>query len=358
MASKVLVLGVVVVIAVIIVGAGIYVVMQPPPVKPVEILKAAVLLPGSITDAGFNAAMYQAARTVQNEMNSTVTIDIAEGLGQVGVAPIMRDYASRGYKLIFCWTIQYMDPALQVAPDYNDTFFIVTAAWNTSRNVINYQWPLWQAAYLAGMVAGGITNSNKIGCVAGFNIPTTAAVPLALIAGAKRVNPNVNATLIFGGVWDDVGKGRECAETLINWGADVLFCRGDGLDLGVIQGASIHSAPGTNKTVYAIGDMADQHALAPKTIITSNMWVGEPCVRNFIQMYLNGTLQSNSDNKIRKYVWGVREGQNDIAPFWGLDYKVPQNIKDMVNRARTAMKNGQFSVEIYANGTVYTTGSF
>jgi basic membrane protein A and related proteins len=359
MPSRTLILGVVLAVIVIIVGAGIYVATQPKPIS--EKLKVAVLLPGSITDAGFNAAMYEASHEIQLEMNESVIIDVAEGLGQVGVEPTMRDYASRGYKILFCWTIQYQDPAIKVAPDFPDTYFIVTAAWNlTKRNVISYQWPLWESAYLAGMVAAGVSNSSKIGTVAGFNIPTTAAVPLALIEGAKKVNPNIESRLIFGGVWDDVGKGRESGEALISWGADVLFCRGDGLDLGVIQAASIHSAPGTNKTVYMIGDMADQHSLAPKTIITSNMWIGAPCVRNFINMYKNGTLQSNTDltKPIRKYVWGVRYGQNNIAPFYGLDYKVPSNVKDMINRCRNAMMSGQFSVQPYANGTIYTTGSF
>ncbi|HJX24121.1 MAG TPA: BMP family protein [Candidatus Bathyarchaeia archaeon] len=360
MVSRSVIIGVVAAIVIVIVGAGLYIAMQPTPTPPTEKLKIAVLLPGSITDAGFNAAMFKAATEVQTERNDTVVISIAEGLGQVGVDPTMRDYASKGYKLIFGWTIQYSAAALAVSPEFNDTFFIITAATNTSYNVINYQWPLWEGAFLAGMVAGGVTNSNIIGGAGGYNYPTTAGVPKAFILGAQRVNPAVTGTILYGGVWDDVNKGREIGEALISAGADVLFCRGDGLALGVIQAASAHSAPGTAKTVYMVGDMADQHALAPKTVITSNVWNGKPCIEAFVDMYMNGTLQANSNlaTPIRKYVWGVATGQNDIAPFFGLDYKVPQSIKDAITRCRAAMKAGTFSVNLFPNGTVYTTGTF
>jgi len=332
--------------------------MQPPPTT--EKLKIAVLLPGSITDAGFNSAMYTAANEVAQEMSDTVTITIAEGLGQVGVEPTMVSYAEDGYKLIFCHTIQYQDPALKLGPSYPDTWFIVSGAYLYNSNVVGLIQPMWEGAYLAGMVAGMITNTSKIGAVAGYDYPETRAVPLAFFDGAKKTNVAVNGTMIFAGVWDDVGKGRESGETLISQGCDVLFGRGDGLDLGVIQAASIHSAPGTAQTVYMVGDIADQHALAPKTIITSNLWLAKPCILNLIALYNNGTLKANSElaSPIRRYSWGIASDACGIAPFFGLDYKVPPQVKTMINNCIAAIKAGTFAIHLYSNGTPWYEGTF
>jgi basic membrane protein A and related proteins len=358
MVSRTAIIAIAAAIIVIIAGAGIYALMQPPPVT--AKLKIAVLLPGSITDAGFNSAMYTAANEVAQEMGSTVTITIAEGLGQVGVEPTMRDYASQGYSLIFCHTIQYQDPALKIGPEFPNTWFIVSGAYLYNTNVVGLIQPMWEGAYLAGMVAGAITNTSKIGAVAGYDYPETRAVPLAFFDGAEKTKVGVNGTLIFGGVWDDVGKGRESGEALISQGCDVILGRGDGLDLGVIQAASIHSAPGTAQTVYMVGDIADQHALAPKTIITSNLWLAKPAILNFIDMYKNGTLAANTAlaSPIRRYEWGIKYGSAGIAPFYGLDYKVPAAVKTMINNCINAIKAGTFAMHLYANGTPWYEGTF
>jgi basic membrane protein A and related proteins len=351
MVSKTII-AIVAVVVVVLVAAGLYIAMQPPVVPPKEKIKVAFLLPGSITDAGWNAATYQAAQTVATEMSSDIEVTIAEGLGQVGVEPTMRDFAARGYKILFCWTIQYQDPALLAAVDYPDTWFIISSAFKTSNNVISSNTNLWDGAYLAGIVAAGLTNTSKIGGIGGFNYTTTRAVPQAFFAGAHSVNPAIQTVELYAGVWDDLGKGREAADAMIGQGVDVIIARGDGMTLGVIQGASIASHPGTNHTVYMVGDMADQHALAPKTIVTSNLFGGARTLRNFIQMYMNGTMQSNSEKGIRVYGWGVKELCGGIAPFYGLDYKVPAIIKNQLAQAIADMMAGRLWLTVASNGLV------
>lgn len=295
---------------------------------PAPALKVAFLLPGSITDAGWNAVMYRAAHEVADELN--LEIAIAEGLGQVGVEGIMAEYAEKGYKLIFCHTITYLDPALKLAPQYPDTWFIVPQAWEFADNVIGYTTPTWEAAYLAGMVAAGITNTKKIGIVIGFDYPLCVAHVEAFFAGALSIDPNIECKAIAAGVWDDIDKGRECGEVLIEWGADVIAGRGDGLTLGVIQAASIHG-------VYAIGDLADQHAIAPDCVVTSTLWYPEVVIREIVRMYREGTLEGN-----REYGWGVAGGEFSIAPFYQFDEIIPDYIKEKINETIEAAKAGTF----------------
>jgi basic membrane protein A len=352
-------IAIVAVIAIVIVGAGIYL-MQPPVIPPTEKLKMAVLLPGSITDAGWNSAMYTGASALQSEMTDNLTITIAEGLGQVGVAPTMRDYASRGYKILICWTIQYTADAMAVHNDFNDTFFIVTSAYQTAPNVIGLDVNLWESAYLAGLAMGGLSNSNIVGGVAGFNYATTAAVPRAFFLGCQRANPAITALpIIFGGVWDDVNKGAEVGAALIAQGADIIISRGDGLSLGVIQAATAASHPGTADTVYMCGDMADQNALAPKVIVTSNIVFAKQQLKNIYQMVMNGSMAAVGATPDRLMVWGVHESTSGIAPFHGLEYKISAAAKDLVNRCKAAMIAGTFRVDVNrTSGALTVVGTF
>ena len=48
-----------------------------------------------------------------------------------------------------------------------------------------------EPAYLTGMIAGGMTKSNKIGMVGGYPIPEVNRLMHAFMAGAKEVNPKV-----------------------------------------------------------------------------------------------------------------------------------------------------------------------
>jgi len=291
--------------------------------------------------------MYQAANELMKEKNDTVTISIAEGLGQVGIEPTIRDYATNGYALIVAWSFNYQDAANRVTPDFPNSWIILPGASQMNGNVIMVIPQMWDGAYLAGMVAGGITNSSKVGAVGGYNDPFSVAICEAFIAGAQRTNPQVTGSVIYAGVWDDVGKGREAGEALVQSGCDVLFSRGDGLTIGVIQAASIDSAPGTSKTVYMVGDIADQHSLAPKTIITSNLSPDKPLLENVIALYSNGTLASNRDLNNRSYIWGLRYGCSDIAPFYALDYKVPTSVKAAVIQMRQDIISGTFVVPMY-----------
>ena len=70
------------VIAIVAVGAvAAMTVFQPPP--PEDTLYA-FLLPGSITDSGWNTGMYLAAQAADDNIEG-ISVDITYGLGQVGV---------------------------------------------------------------------------------------------------------------------------------------------------------------------------------------------------------------------------------------------------------------------------------
>ena len=78
-------------------------------------------------------------------------------------------------------------------------------------------------AYLSGMLAGGISKSNKIGLVGRFSIPGVNRLMNAFIAGARETNPKAEFSISFINSWFDPPKAREAAFAMIDKGADVMY---------------------------------------------------------------------------------------------------------------------------------------
>ena len=76
------------VIAIVAVGAVAYIVLIPPP-APDEI-RYGVLLPGSITDSGWNAAMYIATQEAETILG--IDFDITYGVGSIGAEDVFGEY--------------------------------------------------------------------------------------------------------------------------------------------------------------------------------------------------------------------------------------------------------------------------
>jgi basic membrane lipoprotein Med (substrate-binding protein (PBP1-ABC) superfamily) len=116
---------------------------------------------------------------------------------------------------------------------------------------------LEDATYLAGMVAGALTRSNRIGFVGGVELPPVRAAYEGWVNGAKAVNPAVEARVTYLNNWDDAAAGREAAIALMRVGVDVFHHNADAAALGVFQAAKETPA------VAVIGANADQSSLAP-----------------------------------------------------------------------------------------------
>ena len=80
-----------------------------------------------------------------------------------------------------------------------------------------------EPAYLTGMIAGGMTKTNKIGMVGGFPIPEVNRLMNAFMAGAKETNPKVEFSVSFINSWFDPPKAKEAAFAMIDKGADVMY---------------------------------------------------------------------------------------------------------------------------------------
>ncbi len=291
-----------------------------------EPLKVAMILSGPINDDDFNSVGYNGLKKACEELG--VEYAYNESVPDADAERIMREFAANGYGLIFAHSFSFSEAAAKVAEDFPEVIFMSAAAAEDLPNLGCYDNPDYQGAYLAGMLAAGISKTGVIGWVDGIASPNMNANFNSYRDGALEMNPEVEVLHTFIGSWYDPPKAKEAAIAQVEKGADVLSSQG----VGVIDAA-------IEKNVWAIGAMTDQNFMGPDVVLTSVMWDLYPCVKIIVQEVLDGTWT----NDYRAY--GVDAGAVYFSDFHGHDSAVPAEVMDAVNAKLEAIKSGEFVVE-------------
>src|SRR5258708_39770698 len=158
-------------------------------------LKIAMILPGPITDNDWNAGGFNGLQAAGKALGLDVAY--AENVSEADAERVMRDYASRGYGLIFAHSFSYGDATLAVAADFPNVIFMAGTAQKLAPNVGTYDNPDYQGAYLTGMLSAGASKTGVIGWDGGNPAPNMLPNYHAWVLGAQAVNPNVKVLITF-----------------------------------------------------------------------------------------------------------------------------------------------------------------
>ena len=95
--------------------------------------KVALLTPGPVSDAGWNAAAFQGLQQIKKELN--VETALVQTQSPPDFEDSLRDFASRGFNIVFAYGFEYTDAALRVGKLFPKTWFIVTSGSGSAANV-------------------------------------------------------------------------------------------------------------------------------------------------------------------------------------------------------------------------------
>jgi basic membrane lipoprotein Med (substrate-binding protein (PBP1-ABC) superfamily) len=227
--------------------------------------RVALLTPGSVADGGWNQAAYEGLRRIHDELGAEVNNEETKTPGQFEEG--FRDYASRGYRLIFGHGFEYQEAAARVAAQFSGTVFITTSGNTIRPNVAPMVFELEQATYLCGVLAGRMSEHKVVGMIGGIDIPSIRSTFLAFRAGAEYAMPGINVREVFTGNFQDSGAAHEAALALLDAGADFLIHQANDAGRGVFQAVSERAATGAQ--VYAFGTNKNQNDMAPNVVIAS-----------------------------------------------------------------------------------------
>ena len=174
------------------------------------------------------------------------------------------ELAEAGCQVIFSNSFGHEQYMINVAEDYPEIQFCAATGYQSAtddkENTHNYFARIYEARYLAGVVAGLKTETNKLGYVAAKEYAEVISGFTAFYLGAKSVNPDVEMFVNYTNEWSDAAKEAINAKALIGMNCDVISQHSD------------TSAPATTaeaEGVWAVGYNADMIPIAPEAALVS-----------------------------------------------------------------------------------------
>lgn len=293
-------------------------------------LKVAFAYIGPVGDGGWTYAHDQGRKAVEQEFGAKVQTSFVENVPEAADAErVFRDMVGQGAQLVFGTTFGYMEPMLKVATDTPNVKFEHATGYKQRDNMRTYDSRTYEGAYMAGVIAGGMTKSGTLGVVGSVPIPEVIRNINAFTLGAQSVNPKVRTKVVWVNKWFDPPKEGEAAESLINQGADVLMQNTD--SPAVLKKAQ-------EKGKLAFGWDSDMTAYGPEAHLASAVINWGPYYKKAVKEALDGTWKAGTGTNTW---WGVKEGAIDLV---SVSDKVPADLKAKAEVVKNGLKDGSFVI--------------
>jgi len=294
-----------------------------------EKLKVAVLHIGPIGDYGWTNEGHLGAQAMAEALPYVKLSEREEACGP-DAPQIMREYADVGYKVIFCHSYNFGEYIEEVAPDYPEVIFMWgSGVEKKATNTGIYFGRMYEARFLTGIVAGAMTETNKIGYAAA--LPTSEVVRGidAFAKGVASVNPDARVYVEWIGEWYNPKKEKETALFLIDRECDILTHHSDSY-------APAQAAEERGVNYISFG--SDMRRFAPHLFLTGTVWNWAPIMTDIVKVVHEGTWDEYPG---QDWWYGLAEGGIQLAPFSDL---VPEDVKELVEEKKQAIIDREFEV--------------
>jgi basic membrane protein A len=282
-------------------------------------IKVALVLPGSVSDASWNAGAYNGLKWLEKNRND-VEIAYVEEISNEKAEAAFINYAEEGYNIIFAFGSEYTANLIKVAKQYPRVYFAntdQTEGLTLPANVTTFAADQREASFVVGALAGYLSKSGKVGTVEGFESPDLSSNTVNYFAGFKYVRPTGTTLNSYVGSWSDVEKAKQTAIAQIEQGVDFIYASGDAIGLGIIEASK-------EKGVYVVGYGTDLNELAPKNIVTSVIWNVGVTFNAIVDDIKNGAFS----NKI--YYHGLEKGAVVLADYHGtVDSETAAKVEEL-----------------------------
>jgi len=292
-----------------------------------EPLKIAFAYVGPVGDGGWTFAHDNARKALEKEFGPKIVTSFVESVPEAADAErVFRDMIGQGAKLIFGTTFGYMEPMLKVAADAKDVKFEHATGYKTAENLRTYDSRTYEGAYMAGVIAGSVTQTNTLGVVGSVPIPEVIRNINSFTLGAQSVNPKISTKVVWVNKWFDPPHETDAARSLLDGGADILFQNTD-------SSAVLRAAAQAGK--HGFGWDSDMSSYAPQAHLASAVVNWAPYYIKATRDVLEGTWTTG------RTWWGVKQGAIDLV---AISDKVPAEAKAKIDAIKAGLKDGSFVI--------------
>ena len=255
------------------------------------------------------------------------TICCVSGVHEENVEDVLSEVIRNGADIVFEVAPQIMKPSLKIAVDHPDVK-ILNCTLNTSHKYIRtYYARMYEAKFIAGVIAGALADNNKIAYIADYPIYGMIANINAFALGASFTNPR--------------------AQIYLEWSTKKDYDREHFLtenDISVVSDQDMIT-PSDTKRQFGLYRIEEGRTLN----LAMPLWNWGIFYEKMIQSILAGSYQTegNSEDRALNYWWGMSAGVIDMI----CSNNVPAGVRRLADHLKHDIKKGDmvpFYGEIYS----------
>lgn len=283
---------------------------------------------GGVNDGSFNQSSLEGLKRAEKELG--IQVNYLESKTDADYKPNIQTFIEDDYDLIICIGKWLEDATREAAEDNPNMNFAIIDDMSMAdmKNVTSIMFEQSQSAYLAGIAAGKMTKTNKVGFVIGRTNEVMNQFGYGYFSGVLDTNPNVKILQINANSFTDTAAGKSAAINMVTNGADVIFQAAGATGLGVIEGCK-------ESNIWAIGVDSDQSYLAPENILTSAMKRVDNACYDIAKSCQEGTLKSGL------VTYDLKNQGVDIAPT---KQKLTEEIVKTIEETKQKIIAGEITV--------------
>jgi basic membrane lipoprotein Med (substrate-binding protein (PBP1-ABC) superfamily) len=298
------------------------------PARAAEPLKVAGIHNSPVENA-WNSRIHAALQSAAAD--GLIAYEFSESVSPTDYPRAMREYAEGGARLIWGESYAVEAEARAVAADYPETAFLMGSSGGPEGDNFGvFGTRNHEAAYLAGMLAGRMSESGVFGSVGGYPIPEVNLLINAYRLGVKEVRPDARFLNAFIGAWFDPPKAKEAAVAQIDAGADILF----GERIGTADGAQ-------ERGKKSIGSLIDYTPRYPGVVFANAIWNFRPTVDAIVADVREGRPVGRD---YTEYSF-MKHGGNELI---FVEAEVPAEAVPAMEAKKAEILSGAFEVPIDA----------
>lgn len=291
---------------------------------------------GSRQDGSWTQAWYEGSQTAQAELGDTVKVTFVDETNSVDAYDkSAASFLSGGGDTWIFATAEVPQLVDKFAKQFPDSMVCGVEAPRESyaANICTLLPRFEQGTFLAGFLAGSMSETGHVGVVGAFDFPILTAELEGFVLGARYANPDIKISRTYIQSFSDPAKGRAAALAQMSQGADILFSGVDQATQGIYQAA--RTAPGT----YVIPQYFDSWEQAPDVVLTSVIYNLQGVSQEMIRLAASGELAN------QHYEFDLKnDGVGKLAPFHELDSQVSDDIKSRLAEVEAQVISGEILV--------------
>ena len=300
---------------------------------------------GRINDGTFNQYAYEGLMRAAREHGLDPMIAETKTLDEVETN--LRHVIDQGCNLVVTIGSRLGPRAERMALRYPDVHFVLVdhEPLPDSKNVTGLLFAEDQAGFLAGALAGLVTESGTVAFVGGQDIAPVRKFHKGFENGLAHTNRRAQVLETYTESFTDLAAGREAGTELVMHGADVVFaaagsCGGAALQAAAKEGAWVIGVDQDQwRTTFEAGRVPGSEKLLTSALKRVDQAVAVAVTQAVAKGLQSGVMRFDLSND------GV-----GLAPYHEADVAVPSEVRGKIQEVTDGLRSGRVRTYVGPTG--------